>query len=97
MIDYWQKEKENAERWAHDTTRTIGLKDLTYLAINGFGRCEYNCSSRDICGDYACACVRTVFPNEQAYTLYETLRAQYLELLAIGHLFNDQDGATNND
>jgi len=95
MINYWQKEKDIADRWANDTTRTMGLTTLAYLAIHGFDRCAYECQSRDACGDYACACVRSVFPNEKAFMCYEHLRSQYLELLTLGYLLESQDGEMN--
>lgn len=97
MIDKWQTEKLIAERWAEDTTRTIGLETLTHLAIHGFERCHYECSSRDVCGDYACACIRTLFPNERAYICYQELRQEYMQMEMLGYLYAAQETETNND
>ena len=97
MIDYWQREKENAERWARDDTRTIGLDTLAYLAVKGFETCHYECTSRDTAGDYACACIRQLFPNEKTYECYQTLRDIYMELEMLGLLIAAQERGKTDD
>ena len=97
MIDYWQREKENAERWARDDTRTIGLDTLAYLATIGFETCHYECTSRDTAGDYACACIRQLFPNERTYECYQTLRDIYMELEMLGLLIAAQERGKTDD
>ena len=95
---YQDRDKESAERWLNINEEDVSIEiaDLAYLICNGFERCEYHCESREICGDDACRCVRSIFPSPTAYEVYTDYREQYKKMELAARLLNysneDSDG-----
>jgi hypothetical protein len=81
-MDFFKEftEKEEWERGLSDEGMT--LDELVGLASDGLGRCPDRCFSRSVCGDDACACVRSVFPTPEHYETYLKARCFFLEHLA---------------
>lgn len=77
QIDLEQKEEweESKETWEMTTDEFIAL------CAKGFSNCSGFCSSREICGEDSCYCVRAYFANPTCYQLYLTYREFYLENL----------------
>ena len=74
-----QKEKDD---WLQGTSEEgMTYADISELAKRGLGRCEDECLSRRVCGEDACACVRSVFPTPEHYEVYLNARAFYLKAL----------------
>ncbi len=80
QIDLKQKEEweESVETWEMNTG------DFIALCAKGFSNCSGFCSSREICGEESCYCVRTYFANPTCYQLYLTYREFYLNNLTKG-------------
>ena len=75
-IDYLEREK--AELWKCGTNnRKMPVRDLVMLAIQGFDRCEEDCSKD------SCKCIRSAFASPSHYRLYEDLRDLIMRLRLI--------------
>ena len=88
-------DKKDAELWLNASQdKAMEMEDLVHLVKNGFQQCEEEdyCASKRICGDDACRCVRSLFPNVSHYELYVSLRKKYLEGTAIEIMAKDNDG-----
>lgn len=78
-------EIQEKERWQRGVSEDgMSIEEITQLAKLGFGRCPEECFSRDISGDDACACVRSIFPTPQHYEVYLEARAFFLSALVKG-------------
>ena len=77
QIDLKQKEEweDSDEAWEMPTDEFIAL------CAKGFSSCSGFCSSREICGEDSCYCVRAYFANPTCYQLYLTFREFYLKNL----------------
>ena len=98
-MDYQERDVILAERWHHKHDEDVSMKieDLTHLVCNGFQRCEYHCTSRERCGEDACACVRTVFPTPNAYLLYQQLRDLYQKMNISARIIASTHGETDGE
>ena len=77
------KEQEEKEEWERGQSELgMTLDELFQLARRGIGRCEEPCLSRSICGEDACACIRSVFPTPDHYETYLLARSYFLKNLA---------------
>ena len=73
-----------AKEWAKgESLDVISIDDFIEIICNGHGTCEGPCFSKDICGEEACACIRSVFPTPDHYETYKLARAFFIENLAI--------------
>lgn len=78
-------EIQEKERWQRGVSEDgMSVEEITQIAKLGLGRCPEECFSRDISGDDACACVRSIFPTPQHYEVYLEARAFFLSALAKG-------------
>ena len=79
-------DKKDSEVWLNtEEDKQMNIQDLVHLVKHGFTRCdeEENCVSAKHCGEDACRCVRSLFPNPSHYDLYVSLRKKHLEGRAI--------------
>ena len=69
-------EKEKSSNWIAVEKATMDIGDIVRCAIQGHIKCDVEepCLSRGHSGDYACKCIRSVFPSDEHYQLYEELR-----------------------
>ena len=76
------REKESYQEWIDSEHSTMSIEDLVRIAIQGFGSCPEDdvCLSRSLSGVNACRCVRSVFPSDDHYQLYEQIRALILAI-----------------
>ena len=80
----FEHEEDEAKEWLRgNSTEGIGIDDFVEIVCRGHSTCEGNCISRDICGEEACVCIRTVFPTPEHYETYKLARAFYIENLVI--------------
>ena len=77
QIDLEQKEawEESIEEW------DINNDEFIALCANGFSGCSGFCSSREICGEDSCFCIRAYFAKPHCYQLYLSFREFYLDNL----------------
>ena len=91
---------KQAEDWEQVTNDIpMDLRHIASLAALGFEHCEDFCSSRHVCGEHRCVCIRDAFPTPAHYELYLLMRSQYKQLIAYsvastGAGYNGED--TNN-
>lgn len=84
FIDIFE-DKKAAELWEQGTSEEpLDLTHLADMAVIGVNQCEEHCSSREVCGEDSCICIRDAFPTPEHYHLYLLMRRQYTELLALG-------------
>ena len=83
LTDFIQEEEE-AKTWLRgESTDGIEIDDFVEIVCRGHGTCEDSCLSKSICGEDACACIRSVFPTPELYETYKLARAFYIENLVI--------------
>jgi len=76
---------KEAEAWEAETTEEgLDIRQIANLAALGHEACKDFCSSREICGENRCRCIREAFPTPTHYELYLVSRNKYKELMAIG-------------
>jgi hypothetical protein len=84
LIDI-HKDLAQAELWQQgDDTASLDLLHLVDLARLGIEPCKEYCSSREVCGEHRCVCVRDAFPTPEHYELYLLLRSEYKRLITLG-------------
>ena len=59
----------------------MSLTTLTQLVKQGFTTCDdmEDCTSASVCGDDACACIRSIFPHPDFYNAYQLLREELMK------------------
>lgn len=74
-----------AELWEQGTSEEpLDITHIADMAVIGVSQCEEFCSSREVCGEHRCICIRDAFPTPEHYHLYLLMRRQYTELVALG-------------
>ena len=83
IADY--EDVKAAELWERGTSEEpLDLTHIADMAVIGVSQCEEHCSSRQVCGEDRCICIRDAFPTPEHYQLYLLMRRQYTELLSLG-------------
>ena len=81
--DFYE-EREEAEAWLRgESTEELQIDDFVEIVCRGHGTCADSCLSRDVCGEEACLCIRSVFPTPEHYETYKLARAFFIENLVI--------------
>lgn len=76
---------KEAEQWEQGgSNEAIDLFHLVDLAHLGYEPCQEYCSSREVCGEHRCICIRDAFPTPTHYELYLLLRSEYKRLMTLG-------------
>lgn len=99
--DFQFDEKRRMIEWQQCSSEEyMTLENIVAISERGIERCQEDCLSRQICGEDACACVRSIFPTPQHYELYREARDFFLKTLAkatFAALISERIGDKTND
>ena len=79
---FWMEEEMLANAWKEGHYYSeMGLTKFTQIVKQGFTTCDdrEDCTSADVCGDDACACIRSIFPHPDYYKAYQLLREELMK------------------
>ncbi len=93
MLDV-KREQEIAEKWLNQRASdcSMDIDTLVEVTINGNEMCTGYCHSREKLEFDSCRCIRSIFPHDTHYSLYQVLRKLFKELLVLDYVLESNTG-----
>ena len=99
VFDPREELRQLAEWHLEETHEGLDVELIVTKVVTGFERCEDFCSSKEVCGEDCCYCIRSNFPSPQHYEMYKELTRDASKLTALSILMTvmgSQNGENSN-